>query len=211
MPRITYTNTICQESNCTDQARARNWCMKHYLNKYRNQAVQCKTDGCQSRWLSKKVGYCARHSKDPNAPIGYVTRVGTAWDTDRLKQQVTVNEAGCWVWQGSTARGYGQVDAWVDGSRIKSAHRLSYVLANGEIEEGMQVHHKCAIRLCVNPDHLQLVTLESNIAEMHQRNKFLKQIGEQAMEISRLREENQALLTLLTQQTLATGREALTV
>lgn len=79
----------------------------------------------------------------------------------------------------------------------------------------MQVHHKCANRACVNPDHLQLVTLESNVAEMHERTKYLRTIGEQAVEISELREENERLRSLLSQQvstqTLASECEAHTV
>lgn len=203
MPRITYKGKTCQEAGCTNQARTRNWCTPHYMNKYRNQAIKCRIDGCSSRWVSKSVGYCKRHAADLTAPVGPVKGIkarNQVWTLDLLKTKTNQNDKGCWLWQGQKIRGYAVIDAVYQGRRTRSGHRLAYRLANGEIEEGMQVHHKCANRSCINPDHLQLVTLESNIAEMHERNKFLKQIGEQAMEISRLREENQALLTLLSQQ-----------
>jgi len=133
------------------------------------------------------------------------------WTLELLETKTLRNDKGCWLWQGNKANGYAVIDTLYQGRRTRTGHRLAYRLANGEIEEGMQVHHKCANRACVNPDHLQLVTLESNIAEMHERNKYLRTIGEQTMEISELREENERLRSLLTHHTLAAGREALTV
>jgi len=74
---------------------------------------------------------------------------------------------GCWLWTASTAGtfggGYGQF--WYNG-RNHFAHRFSWIIKNGLIPEGLQVHHNCPggdNPLCVNPDHLWLGTQQDNM------------------------------------------------
>jgi hypothetical protein len=68
----------------------------------------------------------------------------------------------CWLWTGSIrGKGYGQT-LRSNGSR-SYAHRFSYELVNGPIPEGLCVDHICRVRLCVNPAHLQAVTLKENL------------------------------------------------
>ncbi|MFJ7227694.1 HNH endonuclease [Streptomyces sp. NPDC098090] len=43
---------------------------------------------------------------------------------------------------------------------------------------GFPVHHRCAKPACFNPDHLQLVTQRENVAEMLERNAYIKRIEE---------------------------------
>jgi len=66
----------------------------------------------------------------------------------------------CWVWTASPdSHGYGQI--WHDG-RLVLAHRLSLALLLGPIPDDLTVDHLCQRTLCVNPDHLELVTLAVN-------------------------------------------------
>lgn len=70
---------------------------------------------------------------------------------------------GCWLWTKSTNKyGYGIIS---DSGKGIRAHRLSWVLHNGPIPEGLFVLHHCDVRLCVRPDHLFLGTHQDNRAD----------------------------------------------
>lgn len=72
----------------------------------------------------------------------------------------------CWLWTASTrAGGYGQFYVGkLDGRYIvRAAHRVSWVIANGEPTPGMVIDHLCRNTLCVNPAHLEQVTNRENI------------------------------------------------
>lgn len=72
------------------------------------------------------------------------------------------DENGCWVWQlGKTDDGYGCT--FVDG-RTRSAHRVYWEREHGPIPDGMTIDHLCRARHCVNPLHMEVVTLQENIA-----------------------------------------------
>jgi hypothetical protein len=69
--------------------------------------------------------------------------------------------ADCWEWTGTVRSGYGRVH--VNGRR-RSAHVVVYELLNGPVPEGMQLDHLCRNRLCVNPSHLEPVSVKENVA-----------------------------------------------
>lgn len=67
----------------------------------------------------------------------------------------------CWEWTGArNDDGYGS--AWTNG-RSRRAHRMAYELLVGPIPDRMQLDHLCRNRACVNPDHVEIVTLEENV------------------------------------------------
>lgn len=71
-----------------------------------------------------------------------------------------VPESGCWIWTGELNRnGYGRV--WRLGRRVM-AHRAMYELLVGPIPEGLVLDHLCRVRCCVNPKHLEPVTVREN-------------------------------------------------
>lgn len=47
---------------------------------------------------------------------------------------------------------------------MRSAHRTAYELFVGPIPEGLELHHQCRNRGCVNPDHLEPATRQENLA-----------------------------------------------
>lgn len=75
----------------------------------------------------------------------------------------------CWL-RGTDDDGYGTIK--VKGHKVRT-HRLSYALFNGPLVPGMQVHHLCFNRRCVNPDHLKLLTHWENAAikAQHEREQ----------------------------------------
>lgn len=71
--------------------------------------------------------------------------------------------SGCWIWDGQIAKnGYGRIQARYGRGGQDYAHRVSYRLFVGEIPEGLELDHKCRVRCCVNPAHLEPVTSAEN-------------------------------------------------
>lgn len=67
----------------------------------------------------------------------------------------------CWLWTGATIRGYGVI--WVNETRRAGrAPRVAWELLVGPIPDGLTIDHLCRVPLCVNPDHLELVTAGEN-------------------------------------------------
>ncbi len=65
----------------------------------------------------------------------------------------------CWLWRAGTRNGWGIFT--VKGKNIQ-AHRFAYELMVEKIPEGMHLDHLCRVRNCVNPAHLDIVTIQEN-------------------------------------------------
>lgn len=78
----------------------------------------------------------------------------------RLLEKIDVRGPDeCWLWLGRCAGRYPVF--WLDGAPRK-AHRVMYELEVGPIPEGPTVDHVCHNKLCLNPWHLEAVTLQVN-------------------------------------------------
>jgi hypothetical protein len=70
-------------------------------------------------------------------------------------------EDACWPWQGHVRLdGYGQISL---GGRARLAHRFGYQRYVGFIPGGLDLDHLCRNRRCVNPEHLEPVTVRTNV------------------------------------------------
>lgn len=109
-------------------------------------------------------GYCKPHYKrwvrhgDPT----HVPQRPTA--DERFWSHVT-KTPDCWLWGGQSRNGYGLFSWTVEKYRTTStgAHRYAYEALKGPIPEGLVLDHLCRVPLCVNPDHLEPVTLGENV------------------------------------------------
>ena len=93
----------------------------------------------------------------------------------RIVRSVTLTANDCWLWNYRTDRdGYGRIS--FSGGVKEEAHRVSYETFVGPIPAGLQLDHVCHTRdpscvggqaclhrRCVNPRHLEVVTLADNV------------------------------------------------
>jgi hypothetical protein len=71
----------------------------------------------------------------------------------------------CWLWIGSTnGRGYGNFH---HGGRTVRAHRFSFELFRHDISDELVIDHLCQNKICVNPDHLDAVAQQVNVARYY--------------------------------------------
>ena len=77
----------------------------------------------------------------------------------RIQRLIDVGD--CWTWTGYvTNLGYGRV--WANG-KASPAHRVVYELLVGPIPADLTIDHLCKNTRCVNPDHLEAVTMRENV------------------------------------------------
>ena len=141
MPQRTRTHSqTCSVEGCDRSFHCRGWCSRHY-----------------QRW---------RRYGDPLAGGAYHPHVMIgASRPERFWARVvkSPNPYECWEWTGATNRdGYGIL--WNQGSSgYAPAHRIAYELLVGTIPNDAVIDHLCRNRRCVNPDHLQPVSIGTNV------------------------------------------------
>ena len=75
--------------------------------------------------------------------------------------------SGCFIWMGAlNYNGYGKMGLGYSAegnNRMQYAHIAAYEHFIGPVPKGLVLDHKCRMRCCVNPDHLEPVTYRENI------------------------------------------------
>ena len=72
-----------------------------------------------------------------------------------------IDANGCVVWLGSKRPdGYGLIHHM--GKHVR-AHRFAYEQKYGTVPAGLVLDHLCRNRACVNPDHMEPVTIGENV------------------------------------------------
>lgn len=82
-----------------------------------------------------------------------------AYDPQSVLTKVDFQTNGCWEWQGNVDKnGYGTY-----GNQNHMVHRVVYEMLVDKLSPEETVDHLCLNRACVNPDHLEEVSLKVNV------------------------------------------------
>ena len=90
------------------------------------------------------------------------------------KTEPFINENGCHIWP--------HVNSW--GYPAHMRHKVMYEKKYGPVPKGLQLHHRCNTRACINPDHMVPMTRSRNVAEQQARKRG--QMGWERLRVSRM-------------------------
>lgn len=199
---------ICSVESCQRASRSRGMCDMHFKRELRGELryeVTCAQCGRTKRTKLPNQVYCSYSCaskgtyqrtkgsrKLRSTPLADACRSGDAAAIlAAIKAKTTLNDNGCWVWAGRL-NDQGYASASIMGG-YKAIHRLSLEAQLGCSLGKIQAHHKCAVRACVNPDHLQPAHQVDNIVEMKIRSSLTARIEQLESELRRLDPENPLL------------------
>ena len=189
MKLLRGTRNPCTVDGCDRIGKNGNPCHMHYKQEHRKRgSIKKNCEFCGDRFgtYSGSVRFCSKscagdwtHSTG-RAGRPKSTPLADAWESGDMKgflklvkEDCAETDRGCWEWQGSLDQsGY----AIIYVRKALAGHRITFEAAHGVGLGKMHGHHICAVRRCVNPDHIQPATAAENSLEMMSRNSFIARI-----------------------------------
>jgi hypothetical protein len=80
-----------------------------------------------------------------------------------IRSRVRVAESGCWMWTGAKAGSNTKYGVYSFPDRQRYIHRYAYEFYVGPIPAELEIDHLCKKVLCLNPEHLEVVTHQENM------------------------------------------------
>ncbi len=134
----------------------------------------CEVDGCDRKHFGR--GYCQMHYCRWRATGDVHTvraghRFGEVDPAQRLSAR-SVPRGDCLVYAGGRPQRSGHRAMGFRG-RYVGVHRVAWILANGDIPEGISVLHRCDVPDCINVNHLFLGTVAENNADRDRKGRHI--------------------------------------
>lgn len=137
-------------------------------------AKECEEPGCANE-RNPHAGYrrCMRcyqsHRRAGTLNKLKPTNLHAATAEEKFYRMTTATKS-CWWWEGPVNQsGYGVL---THDYQSTYAHRWSWEHLMGAIPEGFTIDHLCANKLCVNPEHLETVSIAVNSSRRHGNRVF---------------------------------------
>lgn len=169
----------CTVEGCMQPQHSRSKCNTHYRQelKLERPVEEPKNPcACGCGEFTKSTFKTGHHLKMPDA----VPPVSAKPVDERIKNSVDITVSGCWEWTLAIDKdGYGSIKV---GGKSMRASRVSYEVFVDDIPVGFVVSATCRNRACVNPAHLDAISMQEcvirgesdplkNFAEYHQRRR----------------------------------------
>ena len=92
---------------------------------------------------------------------------------ERFLNNIEYHQNSCWIWKGHV-NSSGRSGVFQYKKKIMQANRASYEIFREKIPENHVIINCCNNYLCVNPDHLQAVTLRQKYERNKNTNKIFR-------------------------------------
>src|SRR3990172_7099161 len=126
----------------------------------------CIIIGCKMPICARNLCSYHYYSIRNNGELNKFPKIIIKNPFERFWEKINKTET-CWLWVGCTdGNGYGSfmIRNKKTGRQKKwKVHRYAYTKLVGRIPRGLTLDHLCRVRACVNPSHLEPVTMRENI------------------------------------------------
>lgn len=141
---------------------------------------ECSIENCVKEVTTRRNGICEMHYMRFRRNGDYHQK-----RPSKIRRPIdfVVDENNCFIVTSHTPLSTGY---FLTGNNYirKSMHRLVYEECFGEIPEGLVVRHKCDVRGCINPEHLETGTQAENVMDTVMRNRTLRGVDNPQSKLS---------------------------